>query len=131
MSLGVLTEDEVAGIRAGTISNPTVDKLGALARVFGVEPGYFLDGVGEPPIVDNEALDILRDDTTSAIAQELPTARTREADDPEHRRRARERAPCGRPRDDLVPGRGYRGRTAKSARTELAICALVSGGDLE
>ena len=50
MSLGVLTEEEVAGIRVGTISNPTVDKLVALARVFGVEPGYFLDGVGEPPM---------------------------------------------------------------------------------
>jgi transcriptional regulator with XRE-family HTH domain len=69
MSLGVLTEDEVAGIRAGTIWNPTVDKLLALARVFGVEPGYFLDGVGEPPIVDNEAMNILGDETTSAIAR--------------------------------------------------------------
>ena len=65
MSLGVLTEEEVAGMREGTISNPTVDKLVALARVFGVEPGYFLDGVGEPPIVDKEALDILGDDTKS------------------------------------------------------------------
>jgi transcriptional regulator with XRE-family HTH domain len=69
MSLGVLTEDEVAGIRAGTISNPTVDKLVALARVFGVEAGYFLDGVEEPPLLDREALDILRDETTSAIAR--------------------------------------------------------------
>jgi hypothetical protein len=40
-----------------------------VAGVFGVEPGYFLDGVGEPPILDREALDILRDETTSAIAR--------------------------------------------------------------
>lgn len=69
MSLGVLTEEEVAGMRAGTISNPTVDKAVALSSVFGVEAGYFLDRVGEPPIFDREALDILRDETTSAIAR--------------------------------------------------------------
>ena len=69
MSLGVLTEDEVAGIKEGTISNPTVDKVVALAGVFGVEAGYFLDEVGEPPILDREALDILREETTSAIAR--------------------------------------------------------------
>ncbi len=69
MSLGVLSEDEVAGIREGTISNTTVDKVVALAGVFGVEPGYFLDVVGEPPILHREALDILRDETTSAIAR--------------------------------------------------------------
>ena len=69
MSLGVLTEDEVAGIRAGTISNPTVERVVALARIFSVEPGYFLDGVGEPLVLDREALDILRDETTSAIAR--------------------------------------------------------------
>lgn len=57
MSLGVLTEDEVAGIRAGMIPSPTVDKLVALARVLGVEAGYFLDGLEEPPLLDREALD--------------------------------------------------------------------------
>ncbi len=69
MSLGVVTQGEVAGIRAGTISSPTVDKVVALAGVFGVEAGYFLDVVGEPPVLDWEALDILRDETTSAIAR--------------------------------------------------------------
>ena len=69
MSLGVLTEDEVAGIRAGTISNPTVDKVVALSGVFGVEAGYFVDRVGERPMLDREALDILRDETTSAKAR--------------------------------------------------------------
>ena len=39
MSLGVLTAEEVTGIRAGTISNPTVDKVVALSSVFGVEAG--------------------------------------------------------------------------------------------
>jgi transcriptional regulator with XRE-family HTH domain len=69
MSLGVLTEEEVAGMRAGTISNPTIDKVVELAGVFGVEAAYFLDGAGEPPVLDREALDVLRDETTSAIAR--------------------------------------------------------------
>ena len=67
MSLGVLSEEEVTGMRAGTISNPTVDKVVALSGVFGVEAGYFLEG--EPPMLDREALDILRDETTSAIVR--------------------------------------------------------------
>jgi hypothetical protein len=69
MSLGVLTAEEVTGIRAGTISNPTVDKVVALSSVFGVEAGYFLEGEEKPPMLDREALDILRDKTTSAIAR--------------------------------------------------------------
>jgi len=39
-----------------------VDKVVALSGVFGVEAGYFLDGVGEPSMLDREALDILRDE---------------------------------------------------------------------
>ncbi len=97
MSLGVLTEEEVEGIRAGMISNPTVDKLVALARVLGVEAGYFLDGVEEPPLLDREALDILRDETTSAIARKsfrLPDPEKRMIlniiDELENARRARD-----------------------------------------
>ncbi len=68
MSLGTLTEEVVEGIRNGTISNPSVDQVVALADVFGVHPSYFFDRGRKLPIIDREAMEILRDDTVSAIA---------------------------------------------------------------
>jgi hypothetical protein len=41
MSLGDLTEEEVEGIRNGTISNPSIAQVIALADVFSVQPSYF------------------------------------------------------------------------------------------
>ena len=43
MSLGGLTEEEVGGIRTGTLENPTVGQVLAFAEAFGVHPSYFLD----------------------------------------------------------------------------------------
>jgi transcriptional regulator with XRE-family HTH domain len=68
MSFGILTEEVVEGIRNGTISNPSVDQVVALADVFGVHPSYFLDRGKKLPIIDREAMEILRDETVSAIA---------------------------------------------------------------
>ena len=68
MSLGDLTEKDVEGMRTGSISNPSVGKVVALASVFGVHPSYFLDKGKRPPIIDREVLDIFRDETASAIA---------------------------------------------------------------
>lgn len=68
MSLGDLTEEDVKGIRDGSIPNPSMDKVVALASVFGVDPSYFLDRSKRPPIIDREVLDIFRDETASAIA---------------------------------------------------------------
>jgi len=83
MSLGDLTEEEVECIRSGSILNPSVDKVVALARVFGVHPSYFLDKGKRPPLIDREVLDIFRDEQ-SYRSQELPSAWPREADDPQH-----------------------------------------------
>jgi transcriptional regulator with XRE-family HTH domain len=68
MSLGDLTEGEVENIRTGATPNPSVDKVVALAEVFGVHPSYFLDVGSKPPILDREAMAILQDETISAIA---------------------------------------------------------------
>jgi transcriptional regulator with XRE-family HTH domain len=67
-SLGDLTEEEVEGIRTGTVANPSVAQVVALADVFGVHPSYFIDKGKKPPIIDREAMEVLRDETVSAIA---------------------------------------------------------------
>ena len=68
MSLGDLTEEDVERIRTGAIPNPPVSQVVALADVFGVQPSYFLDSGKKPPLIDAEAIEILRDETVSAIA---------------------------------------------------------------
>jgi hypothetical protein len=45
MSLGNLTEEEVGGIRAGTLENPTISQVLGLAEASGVHPSYFLEGL--------------------------------------------------------------------------------------
>ena len=67
-SLGDLTEKEVEEIRSGANRNPSVDQVVALADTFGVHPSYFLDGGKKPPVLDQEAMEIFRDETVSAIA---------------------------------------------------------------
>lgn len=67
-SLGDLTEQEVESIRTGAISNPSVAQVVALADVFGIHPSYFIDSGKKPPIIDREAMEVLRDKTVSAIA---------------------------------------------------------------
>jgi len=68
MSLGDLTEEAVGQIRAGKLTNPSMSQVAALADVFGVHPLYFLDATRRPPLLDEEAMRILRDETVSAIA---------------------------------------------------------------
>jgi hypothetical protein len=63
MSAGELTEEEVEGIRSGTIPDPTVGHITALAAAFGVEPSYLIDRK-EPPLLDAELLEGLSDETT-------------------------------------------------------------------
>ena len=69
MSAGVLTEEEVAGIRAGAIPDPSVGQVAALAAVFGVEPSYLVDQKGQP-VLDDEVMDDLADETAAAILRE-------------------------------------------------------------
>ena len=47
MSLGDLTEEDVEGLRSGSVADPPLSHLLALARAFGVEPSYLVDGTGE------------------------------------------------------------------------------------
>lgn len=41
MSLGGITEEEVAGIRSGEIGYPTLDQVLGLSEAFGIDPSYF------------------------------------------------------------------------------------------
>jgi transcriptional regulator with XRE-family HTH domain len=68
MTLGDLSEEDVEGIRNGSISDPTVGQVAALAGVFGVEPSYLLDR-GEPSL-DGELVEALRNETVCGIARE-------------------------------------------------------------
>ena len=67
MSLGDLTEEEVGGIRAGTLENPTVGQVLALAEAFGVHPSYFRDRGEEPPLLGERELNALGDRRARAI----------------------------------------------------------------
>jgi len=69
MSAGDLTEGEVEGMRTGTIADPSVGQVAALAAVFGVEPSYHVDRT-EPPSLDWELLEALADETTRQITGE-------------------------------------------------------------
>ena len=68
MSAGSLTEEEVEGIRTGAISDPTVGQVSALAAVFGVEPSYLVDRK-EPPLLDAQLIESLRDETMRQITR--------------------------------------------------------------
>jgi hypothetical protein len=46
-SLGELAEVDVEEIRSGTVTDPPLSRVVALARAFGVEPSYLVDGTGE------------------------------------------------------------------------------------
>jgi transcriptional regulator with XRE-family HTH domain len=68
LSLGALTEEHVEQIRAGRLTDPSMNQIVTLAEAFGVHPAYFLDSTRKPPILDEEAMSIFRDETVSAIA---------------------------------------------------------------
>ena len=69
MSAGVLSEEEVEGIRTGAIPDPRVSKVAVLAAAFGVEPSYLVDRK-EPPPLDAGLLEGLSDETTREITRE-------------------------------------------------------------
>ena len=68
MSLGDLSEEHVEQLRSGNLTNPSMNQVVALADVFGVHPSYFLDATRKPPLLDEDAMRILQDETVSAIA---------------------------------------------------------------
>src|SRR5215212_6080438 len=69
MTLGDLSAEDVERIRTGAISDPTVGQVAALASVFGVESSYLLDR-GEPPLLEKELVQALRDEDVRDITRE-------------------------------------------------------------
>jgi transcriptional regulator with XRE-family HTH domain len=70
MTLGDLSEADVERIRSGAIDDPSVGQVAALASVFGVEPSYLLDRKGMP-LLDEELLEALRDETVREATREI------------------------------------------------------------
>jgi len=70
MSAGGLTEGEVEGMRTGKIADPAVSQVAALAAVFGVAPSYLVSRGKGTPVLDEEVMEGLRDETANAILRE-------------------------------------------------------------
>ena len=68
MTLGDLSEEDVARIRTGAVSDPTVGRVAALASVFGVEPSFLLDR--GKPLLDEELFQALQDEDVRDITRE-------------------------------------------------------------
>jgi len=69
MTLGDLSEEDVEGIRSGTISDPTVGQIVALAGDFGVESSYLLDR--NEPLLNAELVKALRDEAVREAALDI------------------------------------------------------------
>jgi transcriptional regulator with XRE-family HTH domain len=70
MSAGDLTEEEVEGMRIGKISDPAVSQVAALAAVFGVPTSYLVGRDKGQPVLDEETLGALADETAAAILRD-------------------------------------------------------------
>lgn len=68
LSFGDLDAEDVKAIRTGALPDPSVDQVTALADVFGVHPSYFVNRTKGSPLLDQDAIEIFRDETVSAIA---------------------------------------------------------------
>jgi transcriptional regulator with XRE-family HTH domain len=80
MSLGDLTEEEVGGIRAGTLENPTISQVLALAEAFGVHPSYFLERSKVPTLLGEREINALGDRRARAILNRSLDLSDREKD---------------------------------------------------
>jgi hypothetical protein len=67
MSPGDLREEDVKRLRSGSVTDPPLSHLLALARAFGVEPSYLVDGTGEV-LTGGEIARALSDNTIREIA---------------------------------------------------------------
>jgi transcriptional regulator with XRE-family HTH domain len=77
MTLGDLSEEEVEGIRTGATPDPTVGQVAALAAVFGVEPSYLVNR-REPPLLDEELVQALRDEDVRDVTRRIASLPKRE-----------------------------------------------------
>ncbi len=80
MGLGDLTEEEVWGIRAGELENPTVGQVLAFAEAFGVHPSYFLDTGKEPALLGEQEIYALGDRRAREILNKSLDLSDREKD---------------------------------------------------
>jgi transcriptional regulator with XRE-family HTH domain len=78
MTLGELSEEEVEGIRSGSVGDPTAKQITALASVFGVEPSYILDRREEPPLLDEELVQARRDEDVRDVTRRIASLPKRE-----------------------------------------------------
>jgi transcriptional regulator with XRE-family HTH domain len=78
MSAGDLSEEDVEGIRTGKTTDPSVRRVAALAAAFSVPPSYLLDRGKEPPVLDEEVLEALADERSTAILKESMSLTERE-----------------------------------------------------
>jgi len=73
---GVVTRSYVTHLRKGRIQNPSYEKLGAIAKAMGFPPELWFEedtvekGRVEQPLLDEQAVEALRDDTANAILRE-------------------------------------------------------------
>jgi hypothetical protein len=68
--LGELSHGDVEGIRTGTISDPTVGQVAALAAVFGVPASYLVDQGEDSSVLDEGTLEALANEIAGAILRE-------------------------------------------------------------
>ena len=60
-SAGRLTAQEIRDMRAGKVTNPTMEQLLALSAAFDVDPSYWFRRGKRQPLVDQQTVEALRD----------------------------------------------------------------------
>ena len=80
MSLGDLTEDQIEEIRTGTLENPAISQVIALAEAFGVHPSYFLETGRRPHLLGEQEMNALGDSRARAILTKSLNLSDREKD---------------------------------------------------
>jgi len=70
MSAGVLSEEDVGGIRTGRSTDPTIGQVRSLTTALGVKPSYLLDRSSDPSVLNGELLAALQDEAVRAITRE-------------------------------------------------------------
>ncbi|MCA1719541.1 MAG: hypothetical protein LC781_22860, partial [Actinobacteria bacterium] len=68
------------GIRAGTLKNPTMSQVVALAEAFGVHPSYFLGTGKKPALLGEREINALGDQKAREILNESLGLSDREKD---------------------------------------------------
>ncbi len=66
---GRLSEEDVAAIRRGVVTNPTRAQLLALSDAFDIDPSYWFRRGESKPHIDPQALEALKDEQNYALLQ--------------------------------------------------------------